>query len=262
MISRSQRCVPVCRSKQHAHDGRGHEIGHGTGEHGADAELRELAALLGSQRADTADLNPDGTEIGEAAEGEGGDRKGTRVEGSVHGAELLEGDEFVDDHAGAEEIADRCSVVPGDTDQPSDGSKDPTKNLLQAGGKPRNTKVRQAVVDSAHDSVGQRYQCQDCHKTFSVALQPKQHLNGMTTPMDKALQALAMLLEGCSIRSVERLTQLHRDTITRLLVLAGERCEKRMGRTLMNVPVQDVQCDEIWGFVGKKQRHVEGSNRR
>jgi IS1 family transposase len=73
--------------------------------------------------------------------------------------------------------------------------------------------------------------------------------------MDKALQALAMLLEGCSIRSVERLTQLHRDTIMRLLVLAGERCEKLLGRTLMNVPVQDVQCDEIWGYVYKKESH-------
>jgi IS1 family transposase len=45
-----------------------------------------------------------------------------------------------------------------------------------------------------------------------------------------------------------------RDTILKLLVLAGERCEKIMGRTIVNVPVKDVQCDEIWGFVGKKQK--------
>jgi transposase-like protein len=39
-----------------------------------------------------------------------------------------------------------------------------------------------------------------------------------------------MLLEGASVRSTERLTGLHRDTILRLLVAAGEKCEKLMGR--------------------------------
>ena len=38
--------------------------------------------------------------------------------------------------------------------------------------------------------------------------------------------ALKLLLEGNSIRSSERITDLHRDTIMSLLVLAGEKCEK------------------------------------
>jgi len=41
------------------------------------------------------------------------------------------------------------------------------------------------------------------------------------------------------------LTEVHRDTILRLLVLAGERCEKLLGEKIRNVPVQDVQLDEI-----------------
>jgi hypothetical protein len=49
---------------------------------------------------------------------------------------------------------------------------------------------------------------------------------------------------------------LHRDTILRLLVIAGEKCEKLMGRWIVNVPVKDVECDEICGFVGKKQKQV------
>jgi IS1 family transposase len=80
-------------------------------------------------------------------------------------------------------------------------------------------------------------------------------LEGMTTPQDKALLALRLLVEGNSVRSIERTTELHRDTILRLLVLVGEKCEKIMGRLIVNVPVTDVQCDEIWGYVYKKEAH-------
>jgi IS1 family transposase len=56
-----------------------------------------------------------------------------------------------------------------------------------------------------------------------------------------------------SVRSVERVTGVHRDTILRLLVLAGERCQRLMERKIEHVPVRDVQVDEIWGFVQKKE---------
>ena len=41
----------------------------------------------------------------------------------------------------------------------------------------------------------------------------------------------------------------------KLLVRAGEKCEKLMGRLIVNVPVKDIQCDEIWAFVQKKEGH-------
>lgn len=41
----------------------------------------------------------------------------------------------------------------------------------------------------------------------------------------------------------------------KLLVKAGEKCETFMGRLIVNVPVKDVQCDEIWGYVAKKEGH-------
>jgi len=40
-----------------------------------------------------------------------------------------------------------------------------------------------------------------------------------------------------------------------MLVLAGKNCERIMGRKVRNVQVKDVQCDEIWGFVQKKEAH-------
>lgn len=68
-----------------------------------------------------------------------------------------------------------------------------------------------------------------------------------------------MLVEGNSIRSVERITGIHRDTIMKLLVAAGERCHIVLDTNVQNVPVKDVQCDEIWSFVRKKKaRRVLG----
>jgi len=80
-------------------------------------------------------------------------------------------------------------------------------------------------------------------------------LDAITTPVDTALLAIRLMVEGNSVRSIERATDLHRDTILRLLLLVGEKCEKLMGRLIVNVPVKDVQCDEIWGYVYKKEAH-------
>jgi IS1 family transposase len=65
-----------------------------------------------------------------------------------------------------------------------------------------------------------------------------------------------MLLEGNSVSSVERITGVHHGTILKLLVLAGERCEQLMARKIQNVAVRDVECDEVWSFIGKKEKRV------
>jgi IS1 family transposase len=75
----------------------------------------------------------------------------------------------------------------------------------------------------------------------------------MRLPLDKAESILKLLVEGMSVRSVERVTGVHRDTILRLLVLAGERCERLMQRKIENVTVRDVEVDELWGFCQKKE---------
>jgi IS1 family transposase len=73
--------------------------------------------------------------------------------------------------------------------------------------------------------------------------------------MDKAVSVLKLLLEGMSVRSVERVTGVHRDTILRLLFLAGDRCETLMVEKIVNLTVKDVQVDEIWGYIFKKEGH-------
>lgn len=46
-------------------------------------------------------------------------------------------------------------------------------------------------------------------------------LSSMYLPVKRAEMILKLLVEGMSIRSVERITEVHRDTIMRLLVLVG-----------------------------------------
>jgi IS1 family transposase len=78
----------------------------------------------------------------------------------------------------------------------------------------------------------------------------------MYLPMDRAEMVLKLLLEGNSVSSVERVTGVHHRTILKLLVLAGERCEKIMGRYVRNVKVRDIEMDEVWAFIGKKEKRV------
>jgi IS1 family transposase len=67
---------------------------------------------------------------------------------------------------------------------------------------------------------------------------------------------LRLLLEGNSVSSVERLTEVHHTTILKLLVLAGEKCEHIMAEKIRNVQVRDVEADEVWSFIGKKEKRV------
>jgi IS1 family transposase len=82
----------------------------------------------------------------------------------------------------------------------------------------------------------------------------------MYIPWDKALLAVQLLLEGNSIRSTERISGLDKNTIMRVLVLAGEKCEQVSDKMIRNVPVKDVQADEIWSFIGKKEKVVKADD--
>jgi len=99
----------------------------------------------------------------------------------------------------------------------------------------------------------QRWRCKQCKRTFSE-VQDKP-LDDMRISLDRAEMCLKLLLEGMSIRSVQRITGLHQETILNLITLAGERCERLMRKRIKGVAVKDVEADEIWGFVQCKNRH-------
>jgi hypothetical protein len=71
---------------------------------------------------------------------------------------------------------------------------------------------------------------------------------------DKQIAAISALCEGSSIRSIERMTGVHRDTIMRLGVKAGNGCAALMDAKMRDLPCTRIELDEIWGFVGRKRK--------
>lgn len=75
-------------------------------------------------------------------------------------------------------------------------------------------------------------------------------------PLARRTQIINCLVEGNSIRSTGRMTDTHRDTILLLLVQVGDGCAMLMDSEMRDLPCRRIQVDEIWSFVGKKQRWV------
>lgn len=76
----------------------------------------------------------------------------------------------------------------------------------------------------------------------------------------KHAMIISALVEGCSIRSTERITGVHRDTIMRLTTRVGDACQDLMNEKMVNLKCKKVQVDEVWCYVGKKQRHLEATD--
>lgn len=79
---------------------------------------------------------------------------------------------------------------------------------------------------------------------------------------EKKLQVVKCLVEGCSIRSTERMTGVHRDTIVRLVLRIGNGCQKLLDKRLVNLECIFIQADEIWTFVKKKQYKLTNPERK
>ena len=71
---------------------------------------------------------------------------------------------------------------------------------------------------------------------------------------EKKVTVLSMLAEGSSIRSIERVTGVNRNTIMSLGLRMGAACMKIMDEKMRGLTCKEIQVDEIWGFIGSKQK--------
>jgi len=78
-----------------------------------------------------------------------------------------------------------------------------------------------------------------------------------TLKTEKRVQIVRALVEGCSIRSTSRMTGASKNTIVKLLEDIGCACAEYQYRTLRNLQCRRLQLDEIWSFVGCKNKNVE-----
>src|ERR1035438_5382153 len=95
-----------------------------------------------------------------------------------------------------------------------------------------------------HRNGLRRFRCPQCHKTYTETHKPA--LDGSYISQERIEMALLLMVEGNSLRTIERVTDISINTLMKILVKAGEKCEKLMAKLIVNVPAKDVQCDEIW----------------
>jgi IS1 family transposase len=69
-----------------------------------------------------------------------------------------------------------------------------------------------------------------------------------------------MLCEGSSIRAIERITGIHRDTVMRLGVRIGQECGRIQNTKMRNIHASEIQVDEIWGYIGKKRNRANAGD--
>src|SRR5436190_12954259 len=81
-------------------------------------------------------------------------------------------------------------------------------------------------------------------------------------PKEKQEIVIGALAEGNSIRSIERLSGIHRDTIMRLGVRVGQTCAQLLDQKMRTLNCSRIEIDELWAFIGKKHSRASQQDRR
>jgi IS1 family transposase len=84
-------------------------------------------------------------------------------------------------------------------------------------------------------------------------------MNKLATAKREAV--VAALVEGNSVRATARMTNVSKPTILRLLADLGEACAAYHDLHVRGVKSRRIQVDEIWSFIGAKQKNVSEEKR-
>lgn len=109
-------------------------------------------------------------------------------------------------------------------------------------------------LENKNASVSQKHLTSDYLCNTLIAMRRFDMANVL--PKDKQIAVVSALCEGSGIRQIERITGIHRDTIMRLGVKVGEGCAAVLDQKMRDLSCQYLQFDELWGFIGKKQRNL------
>ena len=111
------------------------------------------------------------------------------------------------------------------------------------------------IIKSGKYRTGhQRYHCLHCGAYFMETKGTplyRKHL-----PEEEIIRICKHLVEKNGIRSIERITGHHRDTIGRLLEDMAEHAEKTNEYLIKNLNLTALECDEMWSFVKKKRKRL------
>jgi hypothetical protein len=73
---------------------------------------------------------------------------------------------------------------------------------------------------------------------------------------EKRLRVFAALVDGNSIRAIERMTDVHQRTIRKLALTLGEGAQRFHNKHVRNLRPSLLALDEVWSYVFKKQARV------
>lgn len=80
-------------------------------------------------------------------------------------------------------------------------------------------------------------------------------------PLNKRVQILQMLVEGSSMRSISRVVDVSINTVSKLLVEAGEACLAYHDENVHGLTCERIQCDEIWSFCYAKEKNAPSAKK-
>lgn len=75
-------------------------------------------------------------------------------------------------------------------------------------------------------------------------------------PLERRVNVVRHLVEGASVRATSRLTDVSLPTVLSTLLKVGAGCGYLHNRLVARLDIRDIQCDEIWSYVAKKQARV------
>ncbi|MBA3756660.1 MAG: DDE-type integrase/transposase/recombinase [Nitrosomonas sp.] len=74
--------------------------------------------------------------------------------------------------------------------------------------------------------------------------------------IEKRCQIIIVLCEGMGINAATRITDVSKNTVLKLLADVGKACAICQDDRHRNLKLKRIECDEIWSFVGMKQKNV------
>ena len=123
------------------------------------------------------------------------------------------------------------------------------------GDDPLHDIVGYGTYTTTHGEVRQLYRCNVCEQPFAETAGTP--FFALKTSLQTVCTALQELAEGLGIRAVARIHGTEPDTVLEWLQRAGQHCERLSEYMLQDLHVTQVQLDELWTFVRKKERMLK-----
>jgi len=109
------------------------------------------------------------------------------------------------------------------------------------------------IVKYGHDEYGkQRFKCTTCN---SVYIETKNTIfYKRKLPEEKIILICKLLVEKNGIRAIERITGIHRDTISNIMNDLAKHAREMTEFLIKDVGLTKIQVDEMWSFIKKNKR--------